>query len=103
MVNFPKTVHFHVEFTKNVMEMNRFSWTVLTYGNITVTLMIKIPMHLQNFSPHALNKTSQPVVGKFPTKVKISLAISNSANSDINSFFARLSRYHERFLFNFTV
>jgi hypothetical protein len=39
------------------------------FGNITIASMIKIPIHIQN---------TQLALGKFPTKVKISMLISNS-------------------------
>jgi hypothetical protein len=32
------------------------------------------------FFPHALDKTIQPALGKFPTKIKISMITSNSAD-----------------------
>jgi hypothetical protein len=35
-------------------------------------------MHLRNFFFHALDTITQPVLGKFPIKVKISMTISNS-------------------------
>jgi hypothetical protein len=38
----------------------------------------KIPMHLRKFFFHALDTITQPVLGKFPIKVKISMTISNS-------------------------
>jgi hypothetical protein len=38
-------------------------------------------MHLRNFFFHALDTITQPVLGKFPIKVKISMSISNSVSS----------------------
>jgi hypothetical protein len=35
----------------------------------------------KHFFSHALNKTKQQVVGKVPTKVNISMTISNSATA----------------------
>jgi hypothetical protein len=40
MVNFPKIAHLHGTFTKKIL----FSWEIFKYGNISVALMIKIPM-----------------------------------------------------------
>jgi hypothetical protein len=40
--------------------------------------MQKIPMYLRNFFPHALDKTTHPALGKFPTKGEISLTMTNS-------------------------
>jgi hypothetical protein len=34
------------------------------------------------FFPHALDKTTQLALGKFPTKVKISMTFSNSVHHD---------------------
>jgi hypothetical protein len=74
MVNFPKMAHLHGTFTKKIL----FSWEIFKYGNISVALMIKIPMLLWNFFFHVLDTITQPVLGKFLIKVKISMTISNS-------------------------
>jgi hypothetical protein len=74
MVNFPKIAHLHVNFTKKIL----FSWEIFTYGNISVALMIKIPMLLRDVFFHVSDTVTQPVLGKFPIKVKISMTISNS-------------------------
>jgi hypothetical protein len=74
MVNFPKIAHLHGNFTKKIL----FSWEIFTYGNISVALMIKIPMLLRNFFFHVLDTVTLLVLGKFPIKVKISMTISNS-------------------------
>jgi hypothetical protein len=72
MVNFPKMAHLHGTLTKKIL----FSWEIFKYGNISVALMIKIPMLLQIFFFHVT--ITQPVLGKFPIKVKIPMTISNS-------------------------
>jgi hypothetical protein len=66
--------YLHGNSTKKVL----FSWEMFTYGNISVALMIKIPLLLRNFIFHALATVTQPVLGKFPNKVKNSMTISNS-------------------------
>jgi hypothetical protein len=38
-------------------------------------------MHLQNFISYSLDKTTQPALGKFPTKVKMSMPIFNSVGA----------------------
>jgi hypothetical protein len=43
-----------------------------------VALMIKIPLLLRNIFFHVSDTVTQPVLGKFPIKVKISMTISNS-------------------------
>jgi hypothetical protein len=40
--------------------------------------VIKLPTHLWDCFSHAMNKAAQPVLGKFPIKVYISMTISNS-------------------------
>jgi hypothetical protein len=75
MVNFPKMANLHGTFTKKKL----FSWENFQYGNISMALMIKIPMLLRNFIFHVLDTITQPVLGKFPIKVKIPMTISNSA------------------------
>jgi hypothetical protein len=72
MVNFPKMANFMVIF------FLLFSWEIITYGNISVALMIKIPILLRKFFFHVLDTITQPVLGKFPINVKISMTISNS-------------------------
>jgi hypothetical protein len=66
MVNAPKMAHFNGKFAKKASYHGKF------------LLRVILPWHLRNFFPHALNKTTQPVLGKLPTKVKISMTISNS-------------------------
>jgi hypothetical protein len=68
---FAKMAQFHGKFPKNIFFHGKF-----LLGNITVESMKKLPMSLRNFLFHALNKTTKPVLGKFPTKVKISMTIS---------------------------
>jgi hypothetical protein len=46
--------------------------------------MIKIPMLLRNVFFHVSDTVTQPVLGKFPIKVKISMTISNSVAPNIN-------------------
>jgi hypothetical protein len=75
MVNFPNMAYLYGDFSNKIL----FSWENFTYGNISVALMIKIPMLLRNFFFHGLDTITQPVLGKFPIKVKISMTISNSA------------------------
>jgi hypothetical protein len=74
MVDFPRMGHLHGNFNKKIL----VSWEIFTYGNISVALMIKIPMLLWNFFFHVLDTITQPVLGKFLIKVKISMTISNS-------------------------
>jgi hypothetical protein len=74
MVNFPEIAHLHGTFTIKIL----FSWEIIQYGNISVALMIKIPMLLRNFFFHVLDTFTQPVLSKFPIKVKIPMTISNS-------------------------
>jgi hypothetical protein len=84
MVDFPKMGHLHGKFSKNgsfswqFTKKILFAWEILTYGSISVALIIKIPMLLRNFFFHVLETITQPVLGKFLIKVKISMAISNS-------------------------
>jgi hypothetical protein len=77
MVDFPKMPHLYGNFYKKKI---LFSWEIFTYGNISVALMIKIPMLLLNFFFHVLDTITQPVLGKFPINVKISMIISNSVH-----------------------
>jgi hypothetical protein len=48
-----------------------------TNGNITMASMIKIPMHLRNFSPMLWTKLHLQLLVNYPTKVKIPMTISN--------------------------
>jgi hypothetical protein len=66
-----KMAHLQGTFTKKIL----FSWEIFKYGNISVALMIKKPMLLQNFFFHVLDTITQPVLGK----VKIPMTISSSA------------------------
>jgi hypothetical protein len=79
MVNFPKIAHLYGNFSKKIM----FSWEIFTYGNISVALMIKIPLLLRNFFFHLLDTITQLVLGKFSIKVKISMTISNSVGIQV--------------------
>jgi hypothetical protein len=57
-----------------------FSWEILIYSNITMASLIKNTHAFIELFPHDLNKDTQPVVGRFPTKVKIIITISNSVS-----------------------
>jgi hypothetical protein len=84
---------FHGKLTRNIFI---FSWAIFTYGNITMVLMIKIPMHLCNFFPHALNKATQPVLGKFPTKVKISISNRESPGTSFEEPYRKTNLHRKR-------
>jgi hypothetical protein len=78
-----KTPYCHGRFSKNgsfawqVYQKILFSWEIFTYGNISVALMIKIPMLLRNFFSHVSDTITQSVLGIFPIMVTISMTISN--------------------------
>jgi hypothetical protein len=87
MVDFPKMGNLHGKFSKNGLfawyfyQKTLFSWEIFKYGNISVALMIKIPMLFRNFFFQVLDTITQPVFGKFPIKVKIPMTISNSVSA----------------------
>jgi hypothetical protein len=62
----------------NLPEKSLFLWEIFTYGNITMASMIKNTHAFTELISYALNKARKPVLGKFPTIVKISMIISNS-------------------------
>jgi hypothetical protein len=85
MVDFPNMGNLHGKFSINdsfawyfYPKKILFSWESFKYGNISVALMIKIPMLLRNFFFHVLDTITQVVPGKFPIRVKIPMTISNN-------------------------
>jgi hypothetical protein len=85
MVILPKKYSFHGKFLNMV----------------NMALMKKIPMLLRNFFFHVLDTITQPVLGKFPIKVKIPMNISNSvcSLSDIPKMgpkMGKVSRFQQR-------
>jgi hypothetical protein len=73
MVNFPKMSYFHGKFSKHGSFSRFLKTVILPWHQCKKYLCI-----YGIFFPHALDKTTHPALGKFPTKGEISLTMTNS-------------------------